>query len=206
MIGRLQGVVVERDPTDGCCILDVRGVGYEVFVPLRCLRSLPAPPEEVTVHVHTHVREEALTLFAFTDSDDRLTFRALTSVSGVGPKLAMAILGELSTGELGDAVHRGDQKRLNAISGVGKKLAARLALELKEKVAPGGAGAGGGAAAEGVQPPAPDGVGARATEVLMQMGFGRGEAERAVAQVAAPAGEADAAVEVVLRKALAVLG
>lgn len=204
MIGRLQGVVVERDPADGCCVLDVQGVGYEVFVPLRCLRSLPAAPAPVTVHVHTHVREESLTLFGFVDGDDRLAFRALTGVSGVGPKLAMAILGELSAGELGDAVHRGDQKRLHAISGVGKKLAARLLLELKEKVAPGAHGAHG--AAPGAEPaaaPAADGNAARTCEVLMQMGFGRGEAERAVGQVAP---EPDEAVEVVLRKALSVLG
>lgn len=202
-------MIVDRDPAAGCCLLDVHGVGYEVFVPLRCMASLPTPPREVTLHVHTHVREEALTLFGFVDSGDRVAFRALTGVSGVGPKLAMAVLGELSPAQLGAAVHAGDKKRLGTVSGVGKKLAARLVLELKEKVSAGVLGPieGTPAAESSGSPPGPspaNGVAGRACEALMQMGFGRADAERAVGGLDAET--LHGPVEVILRRALAVLG
>ena len=203
VIGRLHGVVIERDPGDGCCVLDVGGVGYEVFVPLRCMASLPSAPSSVTLHVHTHVREEALTLFGFVAASERVTFRALTSVSGVGPKLAMAILGDMTTEQLGAAVHAGDKKRLGAVSGVGKKLAARLVLELKEKVSPASPVAQGSVTEESGPHPVPGSAAERACDALVQMGFGRADAERAVSGL----GESvdGAAVEDVLRRALKVL-
>lgn len=195
-------MVIERDPLDGCCVLDVGGVGYEVFVPLRCLPSL-AVGGPVTLHVHTHVREEALVLFGFVEAADRITFRALTSVSGVGPKLAMAILGDMSVDTLGTAVHAGDKKRLGAVSGVGKKLAARLVLELKEKVAPAAPASTEAVTEESGPHPVPGSAAERACDALVQMGFTRIDAERAVSGL----GEATegAAVEDVLRRALKVL-
>ena len=121
MIGRLKGHVIERG-VDGCCVLDVNGVGYEVFVPMRLLGRLSQPAEPVTLLVHTHVREDTLRLYGFADGDDREAFRVMLGVSGVGPKLAMAILSELSAAEVASAVARADKKRLSAVSGIGPRL------------------------------------------------------------------------------------
>src|SRR5688572_32957248 len=107
---------------DGCCVLDVQGVGYEVFVPLRTLTRLPEPPEPVTLHIHTHVREDMFRLYGFGDALDRLAFRVMLGVTGVGPKLALAILNDLSALEVSAAVAAGDKKRFAAVSGIGKKM------------------------------------------------------------------------------------
>jgi Holliday junction DNA helicase RuvA len=181
VIGRLTGVVSERG-LDGCCVLDVSGVGYEVFVPLRSVGELAQPPEPVTLHVHTHVREEALTLFAFCSPEDRIAFRILLGVNGLGPKLAMAILSDLDAAGLGSAVARDDAKRLTAISGVGKKMSARLLLELKDKLPKLAAAAG--TPLRHVAAPRLSGPGDEAVATLVNMGFSRGAAESAVASVA----------------------
>lgn len=207
MIGRLRGVVIERDPAVGGCVLDVQGVGYEVFVPLRSLSRMPSPPEPTVLHVHTHVREEALTLYGFQSLEDRLLFRALTGVSGVGPKLAMTILSDMTGEVLCTAVAQGDKKRFAAITGVGPKLAARLALELRDKVPLPSAEVVGSAAswpdptAETV--PLPQVPGTPAGEVLqalMSLGFSRQQAEAAVSGVITP--DEKRPVEVLLRQAL----
>jgi len=198
-------VVVEH-AADGSCVLDVGGVGYEVFIPLRARHALPVDKPAI-VHVHTHVREETLTLYGFLSSDERDVFRILMSVSGVGPKLALLLLSELSASELAQAVARSDRKRLEAISGVGKKIAARLLLELKDKLV-GVSIAGPGASRDAELPahasaPQTDTVTA-ACEALTQLGFSRAQAEAAVAKVHQP--DASASVEQVLRQALATLG
>ena len=198
MIGRLTGVAIDKG-ADGCCVLDVRGVGYEVFVPLRNLARLPAPPEAVTLHVHTHVREEMFRLYGFDSVHDRAAFRAMLAVSGVGPKLAMAILSEMSAAEVGAAIARADKKRFADVSGIGRKTAERIVLELKDKldalIEP-------GALSESA--PAP--VLGRAGEVasaLVALGFSRGQAEAAAGKVV----EQDDArpVESLIRHALATL-
>lgn len=205
MIGRLTGLVVERDALHGGCILDVQGVGYEVFVPLRSLTQLPPPPEPTMLHVHTHVREEALVLYGFQSTDDRSLFRALTGVSGVGPKLAMAILSDMSGEVLCTAVAQGDKKRFAAVSGVGAKLAARLTLELRDKVPqPGQTRSDMGAIATVVPVAGPPSVpGTPAGEVLqalMTLGFPRAQAEAAVSAVVVP--DEERPVEDLLRQAL----
>jgi len=203
VISRLSGVVVEH-AADGSCVLDVGGVGYEVFIPLRSRHALPVDQPAV-VHIHTHVREETLTLYGFLSSDERDVFRILMSVSGVGPKLALLLLSELTASELAQAVARADRKRLEAISGVGKKIAARLLLELKDKLVglPITAARLGAELPAHVNAPKTDTVTA-ACEALTQLGFSRAQAEAAVAKVHQP--EADASVEQVLRQALATLG
>lgn len=133
MIGRLTGTIVEQG-LDGACVLDVHGVGYEVFVPLGALGRLPQPPAPLTLHVHTHVREDAFMLYGFATLTDRAAFRVLLGVSGIGPKVALSILGSLSAAELADAVERGDKARFKGVSGVGAKLVSRLLLELKDKL------------------------------------------------------------------------
>jgi Holliday junction DNA helicase RuvA len=205
VIGRLSGVVVEH-ASDGSCVLDVNGVGYEVFVPIRSFGKLQVGAKG-TLHVHTHVREEALTLYGFDSGDDREAFRILMSVSGVGPKVALAVLAELTAADLASAVSRGDRRRLEAISGVGKKTAARLLLELKDKL---GAFAGSGAlkshGATAVFTPLPLGdVPSQVCDALTRLGFSRAQAEAAVAAQIHDAG-APPQVEQLLRQALATLG
>ena len=134
MIGRLTGTIVE-DAADGTLVLDVGGVGYELLAPLGTVgRTTPDDAGAVTLWVHTHLREDALLLYGFASREDRAAFRTLISVSGVGPKIAVSILGVMSAGELAHAVARRETSRLTAIPGVGKKTAERLALELKDKL------------------------------------------------------------------------
>jgi Holliday junction DNA helicase RuvA len=201
VIGRLSGVVVEH-AADGSCVLDVSGVGYEVFVPLRTIGRLPMAAPAV-LHVHTHVREEALTLYGFLTLDDREAFRTLMGVSGVGPKLALTVLSELSSLELAQALARGDRRRLEAISGVGKKTAARLMLELKDKLPLSAAIVHVDGVPLPPQLPATDAAG-QACDALTRLGFTRAQAEAAVAKVSRP--DAAAPVEQLLRQALATLG
>jgi len=190
--------------SDGSCVLDVNGVGYEVFVPIRSFGRLHVGAKG-TLHVHTHVREEALTLYGFENSEDREAFRILMSVSGVGPKVALAVLAELTAAELAAAVSRGDRRRLEAISGVGKKTAARLLLELKDKLG-GVAGSGALISHAAVFTPAPLGdVPSQVCDALTRLGFTRAQAEAAVAAQIHDSGPPPP-VEQLLRQALATLG
>lgn len=189
---------------DGSIVLDVGGVGYEVFVPLGALGRLPMN-ERVTLHVHTHVREDALVLYGFVTPEDRVAFRTLMGVSSVGPKLALAVLSHLSARELAAAIAREDRKALSGIPGVGKKIVERLALELKDKVglfaSPSSAG--------GISSPAtavvarPSGPLGSVAGMLVSMGFRPSEADRAVAAIAPGAEGKDTGA--LLREALAAL-
>lgn len=137
MIGRLSGRVIDEDG-DGTVVLDVAGVGYEVLMPLGSLGRLRAGGDGlVTVHVHTHVREDQISLFGFATASDRVAFRTLLSVSSVGPKIALAVLSALPADELAGVIARKEIARLTGVSGVGKKTAERLLLELRDKLAPG---------------------------------------------------------------------
>jgi holliday junction DNA helicase RuvA len=183
-------------------VLDVAGVGYEVFVPLRTLARLSLS-EAVTLHVHTHVREDALVLYGFVTQEDRTSFRVLLGVSGVGPKLALAVLSDVSASELHRVIARGERGRLEAISGVGKKTAARLLLELKDKLPmPIGTTSSPG---EVSAPRMPAGdLASQVCDTLVGLGFNRPQAEAAVAKVHRP--DQTVPVEQLLRQALAALG
>lgn len=202
MIGRLTGTVVDQT-LDGACVLDVHGVGYEVFIPLGALGRLPQPPAPTTLHVHTHVREDALILYGFPSIADRSAFRVLTSVSGVGPKLALAVLSSMSASELAEAVQRGDKARFKGVSGVGPKIVSRLVLELKDKLD----FARGDGASTPIARSKPSAVAegplATVQAALVQMGFRASEAELALSKIE-PAAEGKPA-EQLLREALAVL-
>lgn len=180
MIGRLTGRIVAQD-ADGLVVLDVSGVGYEVTVPLGTLgRTPPDAAGHVTLWVHTHVREEALALYGFSDENERLAFRVLLGVSNVGPKIAVAVLGSLPAPELARAIARQDLGAMK-IPGVGKRIAERLLLELRDKLADVPMH---GAATAGGPLPASKGAGAgdeRLRGALVGMGFKPAEAERAVA-------------------------
>jgi Holliday junction DNA helicase RuvA len=199
VIGRLSGRMIEH-AGDGACVLDVAGVGYEVFVPLRNLHQL-ALGDVAVLHVHTHVREDALILYGFVTQEDRAAFRSLLTVSGVGPKLAMTVLSDLSAAELQRAIERGERGRLEAISGVGKKTAARLLLELKDKLAVLAA------AAEASPAPAPAPLGdlaSQACDALTALGFSRAQAEGALQKLGRE--REGLPLEQLLRRALAALG
>ena len=133
MIGSLRGVLLDR-PSTGEVIVEVQGVGYRVSVPSNVLAGLGAPGSEVFLHVHTHVREDAIVLYGFAHADERRCFEALLGAHGVGPSLALSILSALSPAALSTAVREDDVDTLCLVPGVGKKTAARLLLELKARL------------------------------------------------------------------------
>lgn len=132
MIGRLRGQLVDKSG-DGI-LIDVGGVGYEVFVAPNTLVDLPGIGEDAVVHTHLHVREDIQALYGFMSRQARDLFRLLIGVSGVGPKVAMAILGTLSPDDLRRAVMTEDVDALTAVPGIGKRSAAKLMLELRPKL------------------------------------------------------------------------
>ena len=134
MIGRLTGILAQKTPPQ--LLLDVRGVGYEVDVPMSTFFNLPALGEAVTLLTHFVVREDAQVLFGFLTEAERTTFRQLVKISGVGPRTALSILSGQSVGELAAAVSQQDSGRLVKVPGIGKKTAERLLLELKGKLGP----------------------------------------------------------------------
>ncbi len=131
MIGRLCGTLLEKNPPQ--ILLDVQGVGYNLEVPMSTFYSLPALQEMLVLHTHFVVREDAQLLYGFASLDERVAFRQLLKISGVGPKLALSVLSGLSLGDLAAAVANKEVGRLTKIPGVGKKTAERLLLELQGK-------------------------------------------------------------------------
>jgi Holliday junction DNA helicase RuvA len=202
VIGRLTGRVAAQE-TDGAVVIDVGGVGYEVAVPVGTMgRVRPDEAGRVTLCIHTHVREDALTLFGFADEGERAAFRALLGVSNVGPKIAVAVLGALPAAELATAIARQDLAAMKGIPGVGRKIAERLLLELRDKLhhvlatVPGGGPS-----------PAPARRGSEAEErlrsALTGMGFKPSEADHVLTSLGERVGSAP--IDAVLREALALL-
>jgi holliday junction DNA helicase RuvA len=132
MIASLTGRLAFKAPT--YLILDVHGVGYEVCIPLSTYYGLPNLSENTSLSVHTHVREDAIQLFGFLTSQEKEAFVLLTSVSGVGPKLALSVLSALPVSNLVSAIQSGDVEKLTTVPGIGNKSASRLVLELKDKI------------------------------------------------------------------------
>jgi Holliday junction DNA helicase RuvA len=132
VIAWLRGRLIEKAPTR--VILDVQGVGYDVAVPVSTFYALGDPGAEVTLRVHTHVREDALALFGFLTAFELTVFERLIATSGIGPKLALAVLSGIEAADLVRAVQRGDVARLTRIPGVGRKTAERICLELKDRL------------------------------------------------------------------------
>jgi len=131
MIAHLSGSLLKK--TTQSVIVEAGGIGYEVHVPLSTFYALPEKDEKVSLHIHTHVREDALLLFGFSTKLEKDIFVMLTSVSGIGPKLSVNILSGMGPQDLLEAIACGDAARLQAIPKVGKKTAERIALELKER-------------------------------------------------------------------------
>ena len=131
MIASLHGVIASKNPE--FLIVEVGGIGYQVFIPLTTFYKLPDLKQQVTLHIHTHVREDALQLYGFLSLSEKQLFLLLISVSGVGPKLARNILSGMEVVDLLSALQKGSVEQLRAVPGIGPKMAARLILELKEK-------------------------------------------------------------------------
>ena len=132
MIGRIAGTLLEKNPPH--ILVDCGGVGYELDVPMSTLYNLPEPGQQVTLLTQQVVREDAHLLYGFGTSHEREAFRQLTKISGVGPRIALAVLSGLSVAELAQAVTMQESGRLTKIPGIGKKTAERLLLELKGKL------------------------------------------------------------------------
>jgi holliday junction DNA helicase RuvA len=132
MIALLRGVLLEKHPNQ--VIIETGGVGYEVTIPVSTFSNLPETGTEVRLRIHTHVREDAFSLFGFLSSDEKLLFEKLISVSGVGPKLGVTILSGLRAAELIHSIRRGEVDKLVRIPGIGRKTAERLVLELRDKL------------------------------------------------------------------------
>lgn len=132
MIAKISGNLARKVP--GEIIVDVRGVGYQIFIPLTVFYRLPEVGAPVSLHIHTHLREDALQLFGFLEEAEKQIFLLLNNVTGIGPKLAVNILSGIPAEDLTRALKEGDQVRLVSIPGVGKKLAERMVVELRDKV------------------------------------------------------------------------
>lgn len=189
MIVRLSGTLVSRQPP--ALVVDVGGVGYEVEAPLNVFDRLPADGEEVAILTHMVVKEDAHTLYGFLSETDRKLFRELLKVSGIGPRLALAILSGVSGDDFALMVEAGDSQALTRLPGIGKKTAERLILEMRGKVsdlgAASGGSAGGALSAEG-----------EAREALTALGYSSSEALKMVKAVS----DKDLSAEALIRNAL----
>jgi len=192
MIGRLTGILLEKNPPQ--ILLDVNGVGYDVEVPMSTFYNLPGNGEKVSLHTHLQVREDAHVLFGFGTLDERMAFRQLLKISGIGARTALAILSGLSVTELAQAVALQEAGRLTKIPGIGKKTAERLLLELRDKLAKALPGVAGSVAAAAANP--------QSDIVHALLALGYNEKEAALALKSLPA---DISVSEGIRAALKLL-
>jgi len=199
MIGRLTGVLLEKQAPD--LVVDVHGVGYEVQVSMNTYFGLPAVGQHVLLHTHFVVREDAQQLFGFATLEERTLFRTLVKVTGVGPKMALAILSGMSAADFVRCVRGGDVTTLTRLPGVGKKTAERLVVEMKDRLAKWES------ADSASQGPAPvrggDGAALEEAEsALVALGFKPPEAARMVSSAHREAGSDTVTSELLIRAAL----
>jgi Holliday junction DNA helicase RuvA len=195
MIGLLRGRLLDKRPNQ--VILDVGGVGYLVAIPLSTFATLGELHADVTLLIHTHVREDALALYGFLSAREKHLFELLLGASGVGPTLALKILSGMNVEELIPAIRTGDLGRLTKIPGVGRKTAERMVVELKDKLE--------AVAVEAEKSPAasPAGVAADVKSALINLGYDERAAEAAVSEAKRQAGTSN--FEILLRATLAAL-
>lgn len=183
MIGLLRGSLLEKRPNQ--VILEVGGVGYLVFVPLSTFAALGELHGEVTLLIHTHVREDALALYGFLSQREKHLFELLLGASGVGPTLALKILSGMNVEELVPAIRSGDLARLTKIPGVGRKTAERMVVELKDKLE------AVAVEAEKSAPASPAGVEGDVKSALINLGYDERTADSAVVEARREAGAAN---------------
>ena len=171
MIAHLRGKLLAKRPNSA--VVETYGVGYDVTISVPTFSEMPPPGSEVALHIHTHVREDALNLYGFLRLPEKHLFEKLLTVSGIGPKLAITILSGMPADEMVNAIRAGDVARLTRIPGIGKKTAERMVVELRDKL-PAGSGT-----AE-VTPPAASPVEEDVISALVNLGYQRAAAEKAL--------------------------
>ena len=195
MIGRLRGVLVSKQPP--WLLVEVGGVGYELEAPMSTIYDLPGLGKEVVLLTHYAQKEDSVALYGFLQEAERTLFRNLQKVSGIGAKIALAVLSGVSTSDFARLVHAGDVVALTKIPGIGKKTAERIVVELRDRV-DGMAASLPGAAATG----APLDAAGEATVALQQLGYKPAEVTRLVQKVAVDGDSAEAIIRKALRAAL----
>ena len=201
MIARLQGTLLESSYTN--CIIDVHGVGYDVQIPLCTFDKLPRVGEETALWIFTQVREDAITLFGFAEKDEKKLFENLLDVSGIGGKLALAILSGMPLGSLCNAIINGDVKLLSKISGVGKRTAERLVVDLHDKLPKLGLSFAGTAPTNAVAKDDPRSEAVNdALMALAQLGFKSEQAREKVNEIASTLPPEECSSENLLRLAI----
>jgi len=197
MIARIKGILIYKSVSH--VIVDAHGIGYRIFVPLTTFYELPETGRFVSLHIYTHVKEDALHLFGFHTPEDQGIFQMLISVSGIGPKLALNILSGIPAREFIRAVTQGNLSRLVAIPGVGKKTAERMVLELRDKMLKIDLG---GIATEGASvPERGEAMTEDALSALVNLGYKQVAANRAIDKVVAGS-PGDLSLDVLLKEAL----
>jgi len=189
LIAHLRGRLIEKAPSR--LVVEANGVGYEVFVPLSTFTVMPNEGVEVSLDIHTHVREDIMALYGFSSKVERSVFERLIGVSGIGPRLAVTILSGGSVEALVGAIRKGDLPRLTAIPGVGKKTAERIVVELRDKLVD---------FAEG---PAKSTVEMDVLSAMENLGYPHPVAEAAIRR--AMEGETDVAFDVLFKRSLQIL-
>jgi len=194
MIGRLRGTLIAKRPP--WIVLDVQGVGYELEVPMSTLYDLPDAGREVTLLTHYAIKEDTAALYGFLRDEERALFRNLQKVSGIGARIALAVLSGVSTNEFARLVHDADVTALTRIPGIGKKTAERIVVELRDRV---DAGALAAQPRAGRAPGTPQD---EAIAALQQLGYKPVEAARLAKEAAAEGDDAEAIIRKALRAAL----
>ena len=191
MIAHLRGKLIARHPNQA--IVETGGVGYDVVISVPTFSDLPPLGGEVALFIHTHVREDQLALYGFLRAEEKQLFEKLITVSGIGPKLAITILSGMAASELGNAIRGNDVARLTKIPGIGRKTAERLVLELRDKLPALGQEVA-------VVAPAFSAVQEDVLSALVNLGYQRAAAEKAIASVSK-----DGSFDVMFRGALAAM-
>ena len=194
MIAHLRGKLLGKHPNQA--VVETGGVGYDVTISVPTFSDLPDVGSEVALHVHTHVREDSIALYGFLRPRDKQLFEKLITVSGIGPKLAITILSGMPADEMVEAIRGNDVGRLTRIPGIGKKTAERMVLELRDKLA--------SAEAERVTAAAVSPVEEDVLSALVNLGYQRAAAERALGSVAKN-GQSSGSFDRLFRQALALL-
>jgi holliday junction DNA helicase RuvA len=191
MIAHLHGKLIARHPNQ--VIVDAMGVGYDVTISVPTFSELPPAGGEVSLHIHTHVREDQIALYGFIRPEEKHLFEKLISVSGIGPKLAITILSGMPTSDMTSAIRGNDVARLTKIPGIGRKTAERMVLELRDKLPPAGTD-------QVHVMPSLSAVQEDVLSALMNLGYQRASAEKALGTI-----EKNGSFDAMFRAAMAVM-